>query len=127
MSRTIGKYAHARYAPPAIYELGAYSIFGFCLAHGLSRRKFYYMLEAGDGPRLMRCGRRTLISVEAARDWRRACERTPAASRSTAAKADRRATKTRRRLVAAGKGSRKRGGGKRVLRGSRGRSRVSRS
>jgi hypothetical protein len=64
--------AHARHAPPAVYELAAYSIFGFCLAHGLSRRKFYYMLEAGEGPRLMKCGRRTLISVESAQRWRRA-------------------------------------------------------
>ena len=79
MTRQVGKRAHARHAPPAVYELAAYSIFGFCLAHGLSRRKFYYMLEAGEGPRLMKCGRRTLISVESAQRWRRARE--PASAR----------------------------------------------
>lgn len=81
MTRQLGKRAYARRAPPAVYELAAYSIFGFCLAHGLSRRKFYYMLRAGEGPRLMKCGRRTLISVEAAQRWRRARERVAAASR----------------------------------------------
>jgi hypothetical protein len=40
--------AHARRALPAVYELAAFSVFGFCLAHGLSRRKFYYMLRAGE-------------------------------------------------------------------------------
>ena len=59
----------------------AYSVYGFCLAHGLSRRKLYYMLEAGEGPRIMKCGTRTLISVEAAQRWRRARERMAAVSR----------------------------------------------
>ena len=81
MTERVKKRAHARRALPAVYELAAFSVFGFCLAHGLSRRLFYYMLQAGDGPRLMRCGRRTLISVEAARRWRRARERVAAASR----------------------------------------------
>jgi hypothetical protein len=38
-----------RHASPAEYELAAYSIFGFCLAHGLSRRKLYYMLDGFSG------------------------------------------------------------------------------
>ena len=95
MTRQIRK--RIRHAPPAVYEHAAYSIFGFCLAHGLSRRKFYYMLEAGEGPRLMRCGRRTLISVEAAQRWRRACERVPAASRPATNAGDRRMCKNDRR------------------------------
>jgi hypothetical protein len=53
------------------FELTAYSVDGFCLAHGLSRSKLYDMLRAGDGPRVMKCGTRTLISVEAAQAWRR--------------------------------------------------------
>jgi hypothetical protein len=81
MTRQIRKRARARHALPAVYELGAYSVYGFCLAHGLSRRKLYYMLEAGDGPRIMKCGTRTLISVEAAQRWRRARERMAAVSR----------------------------------------------
>ena len=81
MTRQIGRRAHARRALPAVYELAAFSVFGFCLAHGLSRRKLYYMLEAGEGPRIMKCGTRTLISVEAAQRWRRARERMAAVSR----------------------------------------------
>ena len=64
--QTNRKRARARRALPPVYELAAFSVYGFCLAHGLSRRKFYYMLEAGEGPRMMKCGTRTLISVEAA-------------------------------------------------------------
>jgi hypothetical protein len=97
MTRKIGKRAHARHASPTVYELAAYSIFGFCLAHGLSRRKLYYMLEAGEGPRLMKCGRRTLISTEAARRWRRARERVAATSRPGGTAGDRRIRKNHRR------------------------------
>lgn len=66
---------------PPVYELAAFTVFGFCLSHGLSRRKLYYMLETGEGPRVMKCGTRTLISVEAARAWRRSRERATAALR----------------------------------------------
>ena len=82
MTKQIRKRARARRALPPVYELGAYSVYGFCLAHGLSRRKLYYMLEAGEGPRIMKCGTRTLISVEAARDWRQARERTATSAAS---------------------------------------------
>ena len=77
----VQKRAPARRPLPPVYELAAFSVFGFCLAHGLSRRKLYYMLEAGEGPRIMKCGTRTLISVEAAQRWRRARERMAAVSR----------------------------------------------
>jgi hypothetical protein len=73
--RKIGKRARARRSLLPLYELGAYNVLGFCLAHGLSRRMFYVMRRAGDGPRIMKCGRRTLISIEAAQAWRRARER----------------------------------------------------
>ena len=81
MTKQIRNCARARRALPPVYGLGAYSVYGFCLAHGLSRRKRYYMLEAGEGPRIMKCGTRTLISVEAAQRWRRARERMAAVSR----------------------------------------------
>jgi hypothetical protein len=77
----VHKRAPARRLLPPVYELAAYSVFGFCLAHGLSRRKLYYMLEADEGPRIMKCGTRTLISVEAAQRWRRARERMAAVRR----------------------------------------------
>jgi hypothetical protein len=62
-------------ALPRLYEPAAYSIEAFCRAHSISRSKLYEMLRSGEGPRFMKCGTRTLISVEAARDWRLARER----------------------------------------------------
>jgi predicted DNA-binding transcriptional regulator AlpA len=40
----------------------------------MSRSLFYELVKGGKGPRLMKIGRRTLISQEAAADWRRAME-----------------------------------------------------
>jgi len=64
-------------APPA--PLGAaicaFSIADFCRAHGGMSQAFFHALVAkGKGPRLMKVGARTLISVEAAAKWRRAQE-----------------------------------------------------
>jgi hypothetical protein len=74
-AKRIGKRARARRALPPVYELAAYNVLGFCLAHGLSRSTFYELRRVGDGPVIMKCGTRTLISVEAAQTWRRARER----------------------------------------------------
>jgi hypothetical protein len=49
----------------------AYSIIEFCKAHAISRAQFYKLLHAGPAPRLMYVGCRSLISKEAAADWRR--------------------------------------------------------
>ena len=81
MTREIKRRARTRRALPPMYELAAFSVYGFCLAHGLSRSKFYEMRRAGAGPRIMKCGTRTLISVEAAQAWRRARERVGTVSR----------------------------------------------
>jgi hypothetical protein len=51
-----------------------YSVDEFCGAHNLSRAMFYKILKEGTGPRVMRVGTRTLISEEAAGDWRRQME-----------------------------------------------------
>ena len=77
MARQVKVRARAPRPLPPIYELAAFSVFGFCVAHGLSRSLFYRLLRSGAGPRIMKCGRRTLISVEAAQRWRRARERAP--------------------------------------------------
>ena len=74
-TKKIARRSRARQALQPVYELGAYNVLGFCLAHGLSRRTFYHLRQVGDGPRIMKCGRRTLISIEAAQAWRRARER----------------------------------------------------
>jgi predicted DNA-binding transcriptional regulator AlpA len=47
---------------------------GFCREHGISRAHFYNLLKRGDGPAIMKVGRRTLISAEAAAEWRRRME-----------------------------------------------------
>ena len=47
---------------------------GFCREHGISRAHFYNLLKRGDGPVIMKVGRRTLISAEAAAEWRRRME-----------------------------------------------------
>jgi len=80
---TIRKRTHARRAELPLYELGAYNVLGFCLAHGISRSTFYAQLTAGQGPRIMKVGARTLISVEAAQSWRRARERAASVLRSS--------------------------------------------
>ena len=46
----------------------------FCDAHRISRAHFYGLVKGGLGPRIMRAGRRTLISREAASDWRKQLE-----------------------------------------------------
>jgi hypothetical protein len=55
----------------------AMSVTHFCLSHGISRALFYLLVKDGQGPQLMRVRGRTLISVEAACDWRRRMERPP--------------------------------------------------
>lgn len=52
----------------------AFSISDFCLSHGISRAHFYNLSKSGDAPTIMRVGRRTLISAEAAAEWRRRME-----------------------------------------------------
>ena len=52
----------------------SYSVTDFCRAHGISRALFYKLLREGCGPRVMKVGRRTLISCEAAEQWRRRME-----------------------------------------------------
>jgi hypothetical protein len=46
----------------------------FCDENRISRSLLYKMIREGRGPRLMKVGRRTLITHEAAEDWRRQME-----------------------------------------------------
>jgi len=48
----------------------AYTIPGLCSDHHISRSFFHKLIKEGRGSRLMKIGRRTLISAEAAADWR---------------------------------------------------------
>ena len=61
-----------------IHEVGkrsCLSVAEFCAEHGISRALFYLLLARGDGPKVMKVGRRTLISAEAANEWRSRLER----------------------------------------------------
>lgn len=55
-------------------DRAAYSVAEFCAAHGLTKVTLYKQFKLGTGPRIMKVGTRTLISAEAAADWRRQCE-----------------------------------------------------
>jgi predicted DNA-binding transcriptional regulator AlpA len=47
-----------------------YDVESFCRAHRISRAHFYNLLKDRRGPRVMKIGRRTLITEEAAQRWR---------------------------------------------------------
>jgi hypothetical protein len=51
-----------------------YSVAEFCRDHGISRGLFYSLLREGRAPRVIKAGRRTLISREAAEEWRQRME-----------------------------------------------------
>jgi hypothetical protein len=52
----------------------AFSVTEFCAAYSIGKTKFYEMVAGGIGPRTFKAGHKTLISVEAADDWRRGLE-----------------------------------------------------
>ena len=47
----------------------------FCTDNGVSRSLFYRLVKEGRGPRLTKIARRTLVSSEAAAEWRARMER----------------------------------------------------
>jgi len=52
-----------------------YTVQEFCAEHGgISKPFFYSLIKDGKGPRLMKVGRRTLITSESAADWRKQME-----------------------------------------------------
>lgn len=53
-----------------------FTIQEFCEAHGgISRVLLYRLWSEGRGPRVIRLGRRVIISEEAAADWRKQMEK----------------------------------------------------
>jgi hypothetical protein len=60
-------------AVPATPRL-ALSIRQFCSAHNLSESFYFKLKKQGEGPREMKVGGRTLITLESAAEWRRARE-----------------------------------------------------
>jgi hypothetical protein len=47
-----------------------YTVSGFCATHHIARSFLYILLREGRGPRVMKLGRRTFITREAAAEWR---------------------------------------------------------
>lgn len=58
----------------------ALSVDEFCAAHRISRASYYNLRKEGRGPIEFKVGARTLISIEAATDWRRRMEAETAAA-----------------------------------------------
>jgi predicted DNA-binding transcriptional regulator AlpA len=52
----------------------AQSVDDFCKSNGISRSFFYKLHREGKAPRIMKVGRRTLISAESAMEWRKSLE-----------------------------------------------------
>jgi hypothetical protein len=52
-------------------ERAAFTVAEFCAAHRVSRSSLYKAWAQGTGPRYLRNGKKVLITIEAARDWRR--------------------------------------------------------
>lgn len=52
-----------------------YSVKEFCCQHGISRALFYKLRQEGHGPSVIKVGKRTLITNEAAEAWRRTLEK----------------------------------------------------
>ncbi|WP_221065048.1 helix-turn-helix transcriptional regulator [Methylomagnum ishizawai] len=63
--------------PHAMPHPLVYSIPEFCKAHGFSRAMLYKLWAEGKGPRVMKIGKRTLISAESAAAWRHSLEIEP--------------------------------------------------
>jgi hypothetical protein len=51
--------------------LRAFSISQFCLAYGLGRSTYYRLRAQGLAPRELACGKRALITIDAAEEWER--------------------------------------------------------
>ena len=58
----------------ALVERRAFTLNGFCEAHGISRAMFYKLLKAGQAPRVAKVGSKVLITSDAAAEWLRARE-----------------------------------------------------
>jgi len=72
------KHTHAE--PLLIGDPPVYSISEFCETHRIARSFLYVLLREGNGPRIMKLGRRTFITREAAAEWRARIERETKAS-----------------------------------------------
>lgn len=47
-----------------------FNVLEFCKSHKISRALLFKLWKSGDGPNVTKVGRRTLITTEAAAEWR---------------------------------------------------------
>ncbi|QIG46781.1 transcriptional regulator [Nordella sp. HKS 07] len=87
------------------FQALAFTINEWCTARRFSRGMFYNLQKAGKGPRVHKVGDRTLISIEADREWLK--QREAEAEAEIAAKAPKNAAKAS--AIAAAKASKARG------------------
>ena len=52
----------------------AFTVKEFCKAVRISRTLFYDLAKQGTGPAITKVGRKTLVSVESAKEWQRRME-----------------------------------------------------
>jgi len=50
-------------------EQRALSIAQFCQAYGISRATYYNLAKAGNAPAILKIGRRSIITNDAAKSW----------------------------------------------------------
>ena len=62
---SVHEFARGSRVAPAVYTVPE-----FCSSHRISRALFYIMAREGRGPAIIKAGRRTLVSKEAAEQWR---------------------------------------------------------
>jgi predicted DNA-binding transcriptional regulator AlpA len=56
-----------------------FSVNEFCQSHAISKATFYNLRKRGVAPRIMKVGARTLISADAAAEWRGQMEKAASA------------------------------------------------
>jgi hypothetical protein len=79
--REVGSFEQ-RQDSPIYSDPPIYSVSDFCKAHCIARSFLYLLLREGRGPRLTKLGRRTLITREAAAEWRAQMEKLGTSERS---------------------------------------------
>ena len=55
-------------------EQVAFTVKEFCTAHRISKTLFYDLAKRGTGPVITKVGRKTIVSVESAKEWQRRME-----------------------------------------------------
>jgi predicted DNA-binding transcriptional regulator AlpA len=69
------KRAPKRENPLTTEQRDTFTVTEFCSRNCISRAHFYNLREAGQAPRMVKAGRRTLITREAEHDWHHAMEK----------------------------------------------------